>query len=87
MPYYNRDPKRDHNFDNHPYIYIYRVHISGPKRVPTQLFWGVLTLLVRFVGGSVFFGGALGWVLGLPKLHLVISMKRGPYTDVRFLQP
>ena len=19
MPYYNRDPKRDHNFDNHPY--------------------------------------------------------------------
>ena len=23
MPYYNRDPKRDHNFDNHPYIYIY----------------------------------------------------------------
>ena len=23
MPYYNRDPKRDHNFDIHPYIYIY----------------------------------------------------------------
>ena len=20
MPYYNRDPKRDHNFDNHPYV-------------------------------------------------------------------
>ena len=19
MPYYNRDPNRDHNFDNHPY--------------------------------------------------------------------
>ena len=19
MPYYNKDPKRDHNFDNHPY--------------------------------------------------------------------
>ena len=19
MPYYDRDPKRDHNFDNHPY--------------------------------------------------------------------
>ena len=19
VPYYNRDPKRDHNFDNHPY--------------------------------------------------------------------
>ena len=23
MPYYTKDPKRDHNFDNHPYIYIY----------------------------------------------------------------
>ena len=22
VPYYNRDPKRDHNFDNHPYVYI-----------------------------------------------------------------
>ena len=21
MPCYNRDPKRDHNFDNHPYVY------------------------------------------------------------------
>ena len=21
VPYYNRDPKRDHNFDNHPYVY------------------------------------------------------------------
>ena len=21
MPYYNRDPKRDHNFDNHPISY------------------------------------------------------------------
>ena len=20
MPYYNRDPKRDHNFDNHPSV-------------------------------------------------------------------
>ena len=22
MPYYNRDPERDHNFDNHPYIWF-----------------------------------------------------------------
>ena len=22
MPYYNRDPKRDHNFDNHPGIRV-----------------------------------------------------------------
>ena len=34
MPYYNRDPKRDHNFDNHPYRdsrfrACIRVHIKG----------------------------------------------------------
>ena len=22
MPYYNRDPKRDHNFDNHSYVQV-----------------------------------------------------------------
>ena len=22
MPYYNRDPKRDHNFDNHPCAFV-----------------------------------------------------------------
>ena len=22
VPYYNRDPKRDHNFDNHPYVIV-----------------------------------------------------------------
>ena len=22
MPYYNKDPKRDHNFDNHPCVYM-----------------------------------------------------------------
>ena len=30
MPYYNRDPKRDHNFDNHPYKEII---IKNPKKV------------------------------------------------------
>ena len=29
MPYYNRDPKRDQNFDNHPYIDILRAHTSS----------------------------------------------------------
>ena len=24
MPYYNRDPKRNHNLDDHQYIYIYK---------------------------------------------------------------
>ena len=23
MPYYTTDPRRDHDFDNHPYVYIY----------------------------------------------------------------
>ena len=23
MPYYTKDPKRDHNFDNHPYAIVY----------------------------------------------------------------
>ena len=23
MPYDNKDPKRDHNFDNNPYVYMY----------------------------------------------------------------
>ena len=22
MPYFNRDPKRDHNFDNHPFVHV-----------------------------------------------------------------
>ena len=25
MPYYTKDPKKDHNFDNHPYPYVYAV--------------------------------------------------------------
>ena len=31
MPYYNRDPKRDHNFDNHPHE---RNGLSGFERPP-----------------------------------------------------
>ena len=23
MPYYNRDPKREHSFDNHPYTHVW----------------------------------------------------------------
>ena len=28
MPYYNRDPKRDHNFDNHPGVRYQRLRTS-----------------------------------------------------------
>ena len=31
-PYYNRYPKRDHNFDNHPYIYIHIYDYSTCER-------------------------------------------------------
>ena len=33
MPYYNRDPKRDHNFDNHPHAVI--------KQLRARKGWGV----------------------------------------------
>ena len=29
MPYYNRDPKRDHNFDNHPSCVVTKVRKVG----------------------------------------------------------
>ena len=28
VPYYNKDPKRDHNFDNHPYT----IWVHGPLK-------------------------------------------------------
>ena len=28
MPYYNRDPKRDHSFDNHPYTFCAALSIG-----------------------------------------------------------
>ena len=28
VPYYNRDPKRDHNFDNHPNVFF---EASAPR--------------------------------------------------------
>ena len=36
MPYYSRDPKRDHNFDNHPYArMLSNARISKLMRHPT----------------------------------------------------
>ena len=31
MPYYNRDPKRDHHFDDHPYISLHMPFMLQPK--------------------------------------------------------
>ena len=32
VPYYHRDPKKDHNFDNHPYVCMY-IYIYMPITV------------------------------------------------------
>ena len=37
MPYYNRDPKRDHNFDNHPYAGKHPNYIAYTPRPETLL--------------------------------------------------
>ena len=29
MPYYTKDPKRDPNFDNHPYSKVYKGYYKG----------------------------------------------------------
>ena len=31
MPYYNRDPKRDHNFDNHPNVAEFTAYLLRPR--------------------------------------------------------
>ena len=36
MPYYNEDPRRDPDFDNHSYIY--RILNMSPKK---ELLWGL----------------------------------------------
>ena len=44
MPYYNRDPKRDHNFDNHPYVSLWvrkwELQLGG-VRVQSRLWEGL----------------------------------------------
>ena len=43
MPYYNRDPRRDHNFDNHPHIYIYTY--MGDMKVILGLYSGDIGIM------------------------------------------
>ena len=28
VPFYNRDPKRDHNFDNHPHLFAHGIFLA-----------------------------------------------------------
>ena len=71
MPYYNKDPKRDHNFDNHLYIPIIMVRMFTPP-LPLERQYAVLLFRVVHhpsvtqvwykmragVGGSVVGGNA-----------------------------
>ena len=46
MPYYTKDPKRDHNFDNHPYTIPYTIlatfelsqRLHSVKKIISDLF-------------------------------------------------
>ena len=73
MPYYSRDPKRDHNFDNHPYnralgpnyynvngIWALKPWYLGPWTLKSKLFEGGYT--GEYIGKyyKVFLGGILG---------------------------
>ena len=59
MPYYTRDPKRDHNFDNHPYESYY-FGVIGPgflNQAPTlTASVGAVNLILRgSIAGTVIF--------------------------------
>ena len=44
MPYYNRDPKRDHNFDNHPFIVLVLQGTRGSWYMTSQECFSLLVL-------------------------------------------
>ena len=60
MPYYNRDPKRDHNFDNHPFVYWGRIFQSVLIWEFSKLglpYFGVL--IIRILLTRVLYSGPL----------------------------
>ena len=71
MPYYNRDPKRDHNFDNHPCVAGVpgRQILQGFSQVLVSFgVWGFCVLKFWFLG---FFGfrGLVCLSFGFPWFH------------------
>ena len=56
MPYYNRDPKRDHNLDNHSYDSYKVLMLRG---------WGCQNLIIIRLGGGEKRLGFRGLVRGL----------------------
>ena len=74
MPYYNRDPKRDPNFDNHPYTPSPEPLTKSQERPAGKS--GILlsvphTSTLRQAAGSRIQGRTLVW--GLPKRRVGIS--------------
>ena len=63
MPYYNRDPKRDPNFDNWPYEAYIKPLLQGPLRQAS--------LQSQDFKGS----GSRLWVRGAQGLRVEIRMK------------
>ena len=57
MPYYNRDPKRDHNFDNHPYIPLTHSSFCSPGKRVEQPRRDVESGRVQGLGFRVFESG------------------------------
>ena len=85
MPYHNRDPKRDHNFDIHPYRLINKLQVWGLYRVVYRGYIGVyLQFLetsqlvarakgVNILGALVFEGECRG------EHRLLNNSKAGPF--------
>ena len=58
MPYYNRDPKRDQTFDNHPCTFPQTLNPINPKLIlgnPRPRSFGLWFSHVLFVGGYAVF--------------------------------
>ena len=70
MPYYTKDPKRDHNFDNYPYMYCVHTLHCGANQASQQYVgissscnFGRMSLLKTFTIARqrVIAGAVLGW--------------------------
>ena len=70
MPYYNRDPKRDHNFDNHSYYVPARFVILLGGNYPNYI-----QALVLEGEKLLAFQGLSSWVVRFPNLTQASNLK------------
>ena len=80
MPYYSRDPKRDHHFDNHPYLsirgplYYLTEQVAGCE--PDDAFLAVFILVGRsfwvYFALEFAFGGFRVW--GHNRVKLIAAL-------------